>query len=60
MDFRITDISSMSDESVVVWGAMPTRGGPSPKKKGAKKTKGDKKRKKRKTKKAVKRRKAKK
>lgn len=55
MDFRITDISSMSDESVVVWGAMPTRGGAKGGKKGAKKRKAAKdKKKKRKTKKKIK------
>jgi len=58
MDFRITDISSMSDESVVVWGAMPTRGTGKGGKKGAKKRKAAKdKKKKRKTKKSPKRRK---
>ena len=40
MKFNMIDVSALSDETIVVYGAMPTRGGPAPKKGGKKKGKG--------------------
>ena len=42
MGIRIIDISGLSDESVISFGAMGTRGGPAPKRKSAKKNKASK------------------